>query len=109
MFDIGFFELVLIFVIGLLVLGPERLPVVARKVGYWTGRARATFNNLRYELEREAHNRDMQERFRKQMEELGIDEETFIRETSGRPASKPANPPEDDKPAPTDPDKNNRS
>lgn len=74
MFDIGFFELLVIFVIALMVLGPERLPRVARQIGYWSGRARAAFNNLRYELEREAHNQEMQEKFRKQMETLGIDE-----------------------------------
>lgn len=75
MFDIGFFELVLIFVICLVVLGPERLPSVARALGHWTGRARNAFNNLRYELEAEAHNRDMQEKFRSKMQELGIDED----------------------------------
>jgi Tat protein translocase TatB subunit len=74
MFDMGFFELLVVFVIALLVLGPERLPKVARKVGYWSGRARATFNNLRYELEREVHNQDMQEKFRRKAKELGIDE-----------------------------------
>ena len=57
MFDIGFFELVLIFVICLVVLGPERLPAVARTLGHWTGRARNAFNHLRYELESEAHTR----------------------------------------------------
>lgn len=77
MFDMGFFELLVVFVIALLVLGPERLPKVARKVGYWSGRARATFNNLRYELEREVHNQDMMEKFRSKAKELGIDEESL--------------------------------
>ena len=54
MFDIGFSELALISIIGLVVLGPERLPKAARTVGYWVGRARSTFNHLRNELEREA-------------------------------------------------------
>ena len=81
MFDVGFFELLLVFVIALLVLGPERLPKVARQVGYWTGRARSAFNNLRYELEREAHNQEMQQKFRDQMEQLGIDEQSL----SGEP------------------------
>ena len=77
MFDMGFFELLVVFVIALLVLGPERLPKVVRQVGYWTGRARSTCNNLRYELEREAHNQEMQEKFRKQIAELGLDEKTL--------------------------------
>ncbi|MDF1628792.1 MAG: Sec-independent protein translocase protein TatB [Alcanivoracaceae bacterium] len=77
MFDIGFFELLVVFVIGLLVLGPERLPKVVRAVGQWTGRAKATLNNLKHEMEREAYNEEMKERFKKQLEELGIDENTL--------------------------------
>ena len=53
MFDIGFFELVIIFVLGLLVLGPERLPKVARTAGRFIGKARSMARNLQYELERE--------------------------------------------------------
>ena len=75
MFDIGFFELVVVFVIALLVLGPERLPKVVRTLGHWTGRAKATLNNLKYEMEREAYNEEMKERFRSQLKELGIDEQ----------------------------------
>lgn len=81
MFDMGFFELLVVFVIALLVLGPERLPKVARQIGYWAGRARSTLSNLRYELEREAHNQDMHEKFRKQIHELGLDEKTLSGET----------------------------
>ena len=53
MFDIGFWELLLILSIALIVLGPERLPTAARTVGRWTGRARAFVRNLTTELERE--------------------------------------------------------
>ncbi len=53
MFDVGFSELVLLFVIGLLILGPERLPKVASQIGRWVGRARRTANQLRHQLERE--------------------------------------------------------
>ena len=55
MFDIGFGELFLCFVIALIVLGPERLPKVARSVGRWTGQARGYLRNLSTELERETH------------------------------------------------------
>ena len=53
MFDVGFAELLIIFVIGLLVLGPERLPRVASKVGNWVGQARRMTRNLKYQLEDE--------------------------------------------------------
>lgn len=53
MFDVGFNELLLIAIIGLLVLGPERLPKVAAQIGRWVARARRTATQLRQELERE--------------------------------------------------------
>ncbi len=60
MFDVGFSELVLIFVLALLVLGPERLPKVARTVGRWLGRARQMARSMQYELERELDMKDME-------------------------------------------------
>lgn len=77
MFDIGFSELLLVFVIGLLVLGPERLPKAARTLGFWIGRAKSTFNNLRNELEREALNQEMRERMEKEMRDMGLDEDSI--------------------------------
>ena len=53
MFDIGFQEIVLVSIIGLLVLGPQRLPKVAAEIGKWVGRARRTATQLRRQLERE--------------------------------------------------------
>jgi sec-independent protein translocase protein TatB len=52
-FDVGFSELVLCFIVALVVLGPQKLPAVARTLGQWTGRARAYVRNLSSELERE--------------------------------------------------------
>jgi sec-independent protein translocase protein TatB len=53
MFDIGFIELLLIAVVALLVLGPERLPGAVREVALWVGRVRRHASALRRELERE--------------------------------------------------------
>ena len=53
MFDVGFWELLLIFGLGLIFLGPERLPRVASQVGRWIGRARRTAGQLRRQLEQE--------------------------------------------------------
>jgi sec-independent protein translocase protein TatB len=50
---IGPSELIVLVVVGLLILGPERLPRVATQIGRWVGRARRTANQLRYQLERE--------------------------------------------------------
>lgn len=53
MFEIGSGELILLFVVALLVLGPQRLPKVAAELGKWVGRARRTASDLRRQLERE--------------------------------------------------------
>lgn len=53
MFDVGFFELLLIGTVALLVLGPERLPRAARSLGLWLRRARAAWYAVRADLERE--------------------------------------------------------
>ncbi|MBT5031033.1 MAG: twin-arginine translocase subunit TatB [Proteobacteria bacterium] len=53
MFDIGFWELCIIGIVLLLVLGPERMPEVAKQIGYWTTRARRTVNQLRNEMRQE--------------------------------------------------------
>ena len=53
MFEVGFTEIILILGLALLVLGPEKLPGLAEKVGRWTGRARAMARQLRTQLEHE--------------------------------------------------------
>lgn len=54
MFEVGFSELLLIMVLALLVLGPQRLPKVVSQVGRWMGRARAMARQFREQLEIEA-------------------------------------------------------
>jgi len=51
MFDVGFSELLVIAVVALLVLGPERLPKAARFAGLWVRRARAQWNSVKAEFE----------------------------------------------------------
>ncbi|MEM6639036.1 MAG: Sec-independent protein translocase protein TatB [Pseudomonadota bacterium] len=53
MFDIGFFELFLVCILALLVVGPERLPGLVRSVGGFMGKARRMAQTLQFELERE--------------------------------------------------------
>ena len=73
MFDIGFLELVLIGVVGLLVLGPERLPVAARTAGLWVGRARRMVGELTREVDRQLKTEELRERLRKEGDELGLE------------------------------------
>ncbi len=53
MFDIGFWELAVIGVVALLVVGPERLPGLARTTGLWVGRARRFVSGVKADIDRE--------------------------------------------------------
>jgi sec-independent protein translocase protein TatB len=55
MFDIAFSEVLIIFVLALVVLGPEKLPKVAAQVGRWIGRARGMARQFREQLEEEVN------------------------------------------------------
>lgn len=66
MFDIGFSEMLVVGVVALLVLGPERLPKAMRTVGAFVRKARRSFDDLRYEVEREIE----LEELKKQMREV---------------------------------------
>jgi sec-independent protein translocase protein TatB len=65
MLDFGFSEIVLTSAIALIVLGPEKLPKVARQVGNWMGRARAMARQLTEQLEREVNAEDLLRQTRK--------------------------------------------
>ena len=51
--EISFYELILIAIVGLLVIGPERLPETLRTLGLWFGRMRRSFNAVKTEIEKE--------------------------------------------------------
>jgi len=53
MFDIGFPELLLVSMVALLVIGPERLPETVRTIMLWLGRVRTSFANIKMEIEQE--------------------------------------------------------
>lgn len=83
MFDIGFSELLLIAVVALVVLGPERLPKAARFAGLWVRRARNQWDSVKQELERELHAEELKRNLqdvRQSMQQA----ETGLRDQAGQ-------------------------
>ena len=78
MFDIGFAELLLIGVVGLLVVGPEQLPGAVRAVLAWTNRFRRSFDQIRTEVRRELHNDEIMQKLKAESQQL----EQQVRDTA---------------------------
>ena len=70
MFDIGFAELVLIGVVALLVIGPERLPGAIRTASLWLNRIRRGFNEIKQEVQQELQNDSVMRDLRQTGEQL---------------------------------------
>lgn len=77
MFEFGSGELLVIALVALIVLGPERLPKAARFVGLWVRRARAQWNSVRDELERELSAEELRRSLRESQEHLRRAEESM--------------------------------
>tara|TARA_R110001592_G_scaffold7190_2_gene40573 strand:+ start:24596 stop:25039 length:444 start_codon:yes stop_codon:yes gene_type:complete len=75
MFDIGFLELVLVGIIGLIILGPERLPVAARTLGKWVGKARRLVSQFTQEIDKEIEIEELKAQLKKQGESLDINKD----------------------------------
>lgn len=75
MFDIGFLELIIVAIVALLVLGPERLPVAARTAGHWVGKARRMVSQFSKEIDRQIEAENLREELKKQGESLDISED----------------------------------
>ena len=93
MFDVGFAELFLLSVVGLLVLGPERLPAVARTLGGLVRKARSSWYNLKRSIETELAAADLSEPVRSARAEWEKASADLSRPFSD-PPSKPAGPEE---------------
>jgi sec-independent protein translocase protein TatB len=108
-FDIGFWELVLISVVGLVVLGPERLPVAIRSISKFVGQAKSMANSVKDELSHELKVQELQENLRKAekmgMEDLSPDLKASVDELKQAAAEvqRPYAKPESDKPSETKP------
>ena len=70
MFDFGFWELFLIMVVALLVVGPERLPGLARQIGLWIGKAKRFVNSVRSDIEREIRAEELKQILNQQQSEI---------------------------------------
>lgn len=92
MFDIGFTELVIIAVVSLLVIGPEKLPGTIRTASAWLHRIRRGFNDIRQEVEQELHNDAVLQELRKTRDEIKTGVDNARRELEGdvSAATKPA-------------------
>jgi sec-independent protein translocase protein TatB len=72
MFDVGMFELLLIMVMGLVVLGPERLPEAARLIAAWLSKTKRTVADFKAGVEQEVHAHEMRERIKNELEKAGL-------------------------------------
>jgi sec-independent protein translocase protein TatB len=70
MFDLGFWEIVLVLVVALLVVGPERLPGLARQVGLWVGKAKRFVSSVRSDIERELEAEELKRILNKQQDQI---------------------------------------
>jgi len=94
MFDIGFPELLLIAIVALLVIGPERLPEALRTLGLWLGRMRRSFTAVKNEIEKEIgmdeirrqlHNEAVLE----ELKRIERDVQSTLQQASGSPTGSP--------------------
>ena len=70
MFDMGFAEMMIIGIVALLVIGPERLPSVARKAGAYVAKVKRFITNVKSDVEREFRTDELQQMLKQQQEEL---------------------------------------
>ncbi len=116
MFDVGFSELLLLAVIALVVLGPEKLPHAARMAGAWVARIRRMLISVQADIENEVAAAEMRERIRKELEKakadsgihviegMASDIKDSVMETESRigAALRDAAPAQNDAPSPTE-------
>ena len=91
MFDVGFWELVLVGVVALLVFGPERLPRVAREAGLWMRKARSMVASVKSEIDHELQLQELQQTLREQKLKLEKESRQYAQNVKalGEPPRKP--------------------
>ena len=106
MFDIGFTEILIVGVVALIVLGPERLPSALRTAGLWVGRIKRTIGSVQKEITEELRVEEMRQSAKQQQERLEQNIESLkkpfhesLREEMLAPSAKTENSPSSDVPA----------
>jgi len=74
MFDIGFTEIIFIMVITLLVVGPERLPRIARTAGLWVGKMRGFVSSVKADIDKELATEELKKVLAKQASSPELEE-----------------------------------
>lgn len=75
MFDIGFLELIIVAVLALLILGPERLPKAAQTLGRWVGKARRMASTFSQEIDRQLEIETLREQLKEQGKSININDD----------------------------------
>jgi sec-independent protein translocase protein TatB len=88
MFDIGFWEIIVILIILLLVVGPERMPTVARTMALWIRKARRMVAQVKQEVEQELRAEELRQSLRKNIDLPEINE-TIDKPPASRSTSAP--------------------
>ncbi len=70
MFDFGFWELLLVMLVALVVVGPQRLPKLAAQIGEWIGRMRRLVNQFKHNVQQELQTEELREAMRQQQNEI---------------------------------------
>lgn len=70
MFDFGFWELAIVLIVALIVVGPDKLPGLAIKVGRWVGKAKRYMSTVRADIESEIKAAELKEMLEKQQSEI---------------------------------------
>ncbi|WP_425642577.1 Sec-independent protein translocase protein TatB [Marinomonas gallaica] len=95
MFDIGFSELLVVSVVGLIILGPERLPMAAKTAGLWIRKIRRSIQSVQREINSQLDQEEMQRSIKETNERIMRESANFEREMhTTKPSPKPQADPE---------------